>query len=174
MLTKIHEEAQPQFKQTRQRLNNLLIERSRPKNKSRRPKFVPSLPQTVMNMNPPTTGLGGKAGKPQYFVQVGEVQNLYKTSKPRCGSPARAMTIDLHGITKTEAIDLLNESLPHWIDIAMSGLYPFVMPVNIICGCGNQILSEAVEKWIKRNDAVSNAPKNLWVPQRNCPYPYAA
>eukprot|EP00579_Thalassiosira_antarctica_P013237 CAMPEP_0201940372 /NCGR_PEP_ID=MMETSP0903-20130614/45114_1 /ASSEMBLY_ACC=CAM_ASM_000552 /TAXON_ID=420261 /ORGANISM="Thalassiosira antarctica, Strain CCMP982" /LENGTH=465 /DNA_ID=CAMNT_0048482171 /DNA_START=179 /DNA_END=1579 /DNA_ORIENTATION=- len=176
ILTKIHEEAQPQFKQIRQRLNNLSIERSRPKVKSRRPKFVPPLLKTYF---PHSTGLGGKAGKSHYVVQVGEVQNLYKTSKPRRGIQAsatspRAFSIDLHGLTKAEASDLLNEKLPQWNDSAMSGSYPFVMPIEIICGCGNQILSEAVEQWIKINEKVSNAPKNIWVTQRHNPYQYAA
>mmetsp|Transcript_21781 Transcript_21781/g.37391 ORF Transcript_21781/g.37391 Transcript_21781/m.37391 type:complete len:550 (+) Transcript_21781:72-1721(+) len=178
ILTKLHEEAEQQFRQTRQRLNNLLIQRTQPKLKSLRPKFVPPLPETH-NYFPRSTGYGGKAGKSRYVVQVGEVQNLHKTSKPRHGTQAAAtlpqsFSIDLHGLTKAEAIDLLNEKLPQWNDIAMSGSYPFVSPVEIICGCGNQILSETVEKWIKRNDKVSNAPKNLWVPQRNSPYPYAA
>ncbi|KAL7534038.1 hypothetical protein ACHAXR_005609 [Thalassiosira sp. AJA248-18] len=178
ILTKMHEEAQPRFKKIRQRLNNLSIERLQPKIKSRRPRFVPPLPQTIIS-NPNTAGLGGKAGKPKYVVQVGEVQNLYKTSKLRRGgvqasTTFQAISIDLHGHTKAEAIKLLNDKLPMWNDIAMSGSYPFVMPVEIICGCGNQVLSEAVGQWIKCNEKVSNAPKNMWVPQQKCPYPYAA
>ena len=150
MLTKIHEEAQLQFKKIRQRLNNLSIERSHPKTKPRRSKFSPPLAKTIIDI-PQTTGLGGKAGKSIYLVHVGEVQNLYKTRKLCRGGQAltaspQVACIDLHGLTKTKAIDLLDEKLPRWNGIDMLGSYPFVIPVGIVCGCGNQILSEEVEK----------------------------
>ena len=150
-----------------------MIERSLPKVKSQpRPKLV--VHPSVMIDNPPTTGLGGKAGKSHYIVQIGEVRNLYKTSKKPISRAPQAISIDLHGVTKTEALQLLDKKLPQWHDLAMSGSYPFVIPVELICGCGNQILSEAVEGWIRGNEKVSNAPKKLWVPLRNSPYPYAA
>jgi len=160
-LTKLHEEMQSQLKIIRQRLNNLCIERSQPKIKSASRNYVP-LPQSTVN-NPPTDGLGGKAGKSRFIIQVGEVGNLYKTSKRRVPAAiSRAIIVDLHGYTKTEALETLDDKLPQWNDMAMSGSYPFVMPVEIICGGGNQILSEVVKQWIKWNDKVSNAPKNLW------------
>ena len=68
-------------------------------------------------------------------------------------------TLDLHGCTKAEAISKMDESLKVWVDTAMQGSYPFVQPAVIVCGCGNQILSETVQQWIKSNDKVSNAPK---------------
>ena len=70
--------------------------------------------------------------------------------------------IDLHGLTKDEALNKLDNNLPKWVDTAMKGEHPFVIPLKIVCGGGNQILSEAVESWIKQNDQVSNAPKNLY------------
>lgn len=165
LLTKIHEEAQAQFKQIRQRLNNLVIERSQPKFKSKRPHTPnnePSLPFLVNN--PSKEGLGGKAGKSYYAVQVGEVQNLYKTTKPSAivshfSSPSKLLKLDLHGCTRLEALMKLDESLKIWVDIAMQGLYPFVQQAVIVCGCGNQMLSETVQEWIRSNDKVSNAPK---------------
>lgn len=163
-LTKIHEEAQAQFKQIRQRLNNLVIERSQPKKKkSKRPraKQVSSLQSIVSS--PFKEGLGGKAGKSHYDIQVGEVQNLYKTTKKpstlasnQCTSLS---TLDLHGCTKEEALTKLDDTLKVWADTAMEGSYPFVQPATIVCGCGNQILSEVVQEWIRENDKVRNAPK---------------
>jgi DNA-nicking Smr family endonuclease len=66
--------------------------------------------------------------------------------------------IDLHGCNQIEALDKLNQSLPQWEKYAMEGSYPFVAPVVIVCGGGNQILSDTVSQWIKENN-VSNAPK---------------
>jgi len=55
----------------------------------------------------------------------------------------------------------LNESLPRWIDSAMRGSHPFVEVVDIITGSGKQILSEAVEGWIKTKKEVANRPKSF-------------
>ena len=73
---------------------------------------------------------------------------------------SKKVTIDLHGLTKDEALSKLDECLPKWVDIAMKGEHLWVIPVNIVCGGGNQILSEAVEAWIRQNTKVSNAPKS--------------
>lgn len=164
-LTKIHEETQAQFKQRRQRLNNLVIARSKPKDKSkclRLPRHVSSSPSTMNN--PFKEGIGGKAGKSYYAIQVGEVENLYKTTKPSNiashlrGSSSPLSTLDLHGYTKLQALSKLDESVKVWVDTAMKGSYPFVQPAVIVCGCGNQILSETVQEWIRSNIHVSNAP----------------
>jgi hypothetical protein len=145
----------------------MTIVKSSPKVKLLIPKIT--LPLTeIVSMEE----LSGKASKSHYIVQVGDVQNMYKSSKPRRGCHAlstnnRTKCIDLHGLTKTEAIECLNGQLPEWIDFAMHGHYPFVIPVEIICGCGNQILSEVVEQWIEANENVCNAPRNLKLPVRN-------
>lgn len=165
-LSKIHEEAQPRFQHIRQRLNNLVLERSKPKVKSKKNKVSPLQPIEQHINNPPSDGLGGKAGKTHYTIQVGEVSNLYKTSKRlrRSSSSAnqsqKVLKLDLHGLTKYEALKTLDESLPTWHNMAMAGSYPFVTPVDIVCGGGSQILSEVVETWIKSNDHVANAPKS--------------
>ena len=70
--------------------------------------------------------------------------------------------IDLHGLTKEESLNKLNECLPSWIEIAIKRSYPWVISVKIVCGGGSQILAEAVENWIKQDDRVSNASKNLY------------
>jgi len=157
ILGKLHEEAQSQLKLIRQRLNNLLIERNPPKVKV---KVEVEVKSAIVD-NPPSEG-SGKAGKSHYVVQVGEVTNLYKTSKHRTPghNHQKLLQLDLHGFTKEDALNALNDSLPQWNGIAMSGSYPFVVPVEIICGCGSQILSEVVEQWIKCNDQVANAPKS--------------
>lgn len=166
-LTKIHGEAHDQFRRIRQRLNNLAIERSQPKIKTkcqRLPKDALPFPSAVSNAF--DGGLGGKAGKSRYAIQVGEVNNLYKTTKPsviasshnRSSNDASSI-LDLHGCTREEALTKLDGALETWVDIAMQGSYPFILPATIICGCGNQILSEVVQEWIRSNDRVSNAPK---------------
>jgi DNA-nicking Smr family endonuclease len=170
ILTVLFTEVEPKFKEIRRRLNLLALERTKPKQKRSRRIVQPQQPV----INPSTEGLGGKAGKTQYVVQVGESANLYKTTKAGISSPPlRAITIDLHGQTKAQVQSTLETSLPIWNDIAMASAYPFVIPIQIICGGGNQILSQTVEDWIRRNENVANAPKNLWVPMSNR-YPNAA
>jgi len=162
LLSKLHEEAEPRLKEIRTRLNSLDLERQPPKKKktNKRKKKSKVCPLDLQML--PSSGVGGKAGKPYYAVQVGEVQNLYKTTKhsqlsSQAYSPAE---LDLHGCTKEEALAKLDESLKLWVDTAMQGCYPFVIPATIICGCGSQVLSETVEKWIKSTRNVCNAPKN--------------
>ena len=107
-------------------------------------------------------GLGGKAGRSRYVVQVGEVSNLYKTAKPSSRNSAANAdplpTLDLHGHTKEEAVAALDAALEVWADEAMRGSYPFVREAEIICGCGSQVVSETVAEWIRDNVRVRNAP----------------
>lgn len=159
-LTEIHEEARPRFDLIRRRLNNLVMERAQPKTIcSRPPNKEPNFPSTLEC----SQSLGGKAGKSCFFIQVGEVKNLYKTTKPSALASHSSMhallpTLDLHGSTRAEALAKLDESLEVWVESAMRGGYPFVRPGAIVCGCGDQILSETVQDWIRSNDRVSNAP----------------
>ena len=175
LLSKLHEELQPRLKEIRIRLNTLGLECQPPKQKRRSNKKTKNVSLADAHLNQqmwPNAHCGGKAGKPYYIVQVGEVQNLYKTTKPSLqqrqqqlkqhSSSSITSTLDLHGCTKEEAIQQLNYHLTLWEDTAMKGLYPFVIPAKIVCGCGNQILSEVVEEWIRSNKQVANAPKN-WV-----------
>jgi len=164
LLGKVYEEAEPTFKEIRQRLNVLNLERTKPKQKKVQTKKAESAVEVVDN--PLDDGqLGGKASKTQFIIQVGEVSNLYKTTKHSSGGRGRRQEdtlIDLHGLTAKEAVYRLDKSLPTWIETAMKGTYPFVIPVKIVCGGGSQILAEVVENWIKQNDNVANAPKNMY------------
>lgn len=161
-LSRVFEEAQPLLKSIRQELNSLNIERTLPKKRSSKKK---SKAAVAPILNSSTIGIEGKAGKSHFAVQVGESCNLYKTTKRPAMSPKQQQPIiaDLHGLTKEEALCKLDSSLPQWIDIAMKGSYPFVIPVNIVCGCGSQVLSEVVENWVRQNASVANAPKRLHV-----------
>mmetsp|Transcript_26186 Transcript_26186/g.45575 ORF Transcript_26186/g.45575 Transcript_26186/m.45575 type:complete len:94 (+) Transcript_26186:553-834(+) len=74
--------------------------------------------------------LGGKASKSHIFVQVGEISNLYKTSKSAARNRNRqsthtVITIDLHGLPKVVALAKLDVPLPRWVDVAMTGEYPW-------------------------------------------------
>ena len=159
-LSKLFEEAEPRFRTIRQELNKLSLERTLPKIKSNKRKNPSSSHQLPVN-NPNMDGLAGKAGKSSFVIQVGEVNNLYKSSKKSQLHLPKSEYIDLHGYTKNEALSMLNESLPQWEKHAMEGCYPFVAPVLIVCGGGNQVLSETVSQWIKEHN-VSNAPKNMF------------
>ena len=140
------------------------LERTKPKQRTSPSKATK--PVEVLLDNPlGDDQLGGKAGKTQFIIQVGEVSNLYKTSKQSSGGRGRRqddIMIDLHGLTAEEAVYRLDKHLPTWIETAMNATYPFVIPVKIVCGGGSQILAEVVENWIKQNDSVANAPKNMY------------
>ena len=168
-LTKLHEEAEPLLKEIRMRLNALDLERQPPKQKKRKNRKK-SNKQSNVNADLqilPSSGIGGKAGKPFFHIHVGEVSNLYKTTKPSqqqkgastCSTPGSCTTLDLHGFTQEEALQKLDESLISWVDAAMRGSYPFVIPAKIVCGCGNQVISEVVQKWIHAHTQVRNSPK---------------
>lgn len=154
-ISRVLEELNPLLKEIRNRLNDLTSHKSAPKvrNPSCRKRIQPQEVLTPMIDD----YIGGKAGKIAYPILVGEVSNLYKTSK----SSNRSMFIDLHGLPKDEAVEKLDESLSVWVDTAMRGEYPWVIPVDIVCGGGSQILSGAVKDWIRRNCQVANRPKNF-------------
>ena len=65
----------------------------------------------------------------------GEVESLYKTTKP-CHYLMHShdtFMIDLHGLTVDEAMNTLNEALPERVNAAMKQ----EATVKIVCGCGN-------------------------------------
>jgi len=158
----VFEECSGSFKLKRQILDSMKLKRTPPKDKS---KTSHALPSTAPISNPPPNGLAGKAGKLHFDIQVGEAENLYKTwsttSFNRNLQSKRIITIDLHGLTKKDALARLALALPKWVDIAMRGEYPWIIPVKIICGRGNQILAEAVKDWIRCNKNAANTPKSL-------------
>ena len=154
----IFEELAPELKMIRNRLNNLALEKAAPKvRRSKKSNKETKYPKSAFTLLPGDMH-GGKAGKTLYPVFVGDESNLYKTRK----SLSRASIIlDLHGCTQDEALAKLDKSLPIWHDIAMKGEYPWVIPVNIVCGGGAQILSEVVQNWIRTTRQVANRPKGL-------------
>lgn len=161
-ISKVHEEVHQRLREIRIRLNALDVKcQSKKKRKNRRKSKVGCAvdkPQIL-----PQSGIGGKAGKSSFSVQVGEIQNLYKTTNKPPQNVSRhnaTALLDMHGYTREEALLKLDESLPIWVDSAMRGSYPFVMPVRIVCGGGHQILSETVEKWIRDHAQVANAIQN--------------
>ncbi len=165
ILTRVHEEMQPRLNYIRRKLNAHDLKREPPKLKSKcEKKGTREGPNGQLL---PGDGIGGKAGKSFFVVQVGAVENLHKTTKPtssfasssRQGQSCVHM-LDLHGCTRDEAILRLNKSLNVWVDTAMRGYDPFVITVSIICGCGSQVLMETVQEWIKSTSQVRNAPKN--------------
>jgi len=165
LLTKLHDEVQPRLKEIRNRLNSLDLERQPPKKKRSIKKKKKGEGNAGGQLVLPDSGAGGKAGKPHFVVQVGEVQNLYKTTKSsrQKGSPCDASaTLDLHGCTRDEALAKLDATLETWVDAAMRGAYPFVIPAKIVCGCGGQVLSETVERWIRNRAQVANCPKGMF------------
>eukprot|EP00956_Cyclotella_meneghiniana_P029445 scaffold71234_cov82-Cyclotella_meneghiniana.AAC.2 len=119
-LSKIFEEAETIFKAICQKLNNLTLEHTRPKTEL-----------SSADMSKETTTIS-EDHNPNYVEQVG-----------------KAGKSNLHGLTSDEAIDRLNKALIGWVDTAMKGEYPGVIPVDVVCGGGNQILSETVKTWIK-------------------------
>jgi len=166
MLSRVFDEANPQFKKIRQHLNSLALEHTPPKSKSSSPRARVKESKTDMS-NISSFSLDNKAIKNRFNIVAGEVSNLYKSTKPSKKMKAQAqvesITIDLHGYTKEAAVEKLNASLPSWIDAAMRGDYPFVVPVTIICGAGGQVLSEVVEQWIRDNERVANARRNMFI-----------
>lgn len=167
LLTQLHEEAEPLFRDIRKKLNDLAIKKQ-PNPKSRTKSKVQA--QCMDRNNPSNVGIGGAPGKIMFEVVVGNVDDLYKSSKPGSGrnsqiqaknSTSRRLSIDLHGKSTEDALKSLDDSLPSWLETAMRGTYPFVSAVDIITGGGHQILSEVVEKWIKSQRQVARRPKSF-------------
>ena len=154
-LSLIFEEAEPAFKEIRRRLSNLSLKKTLPKDRSVSKNDTEDKTETN-----PRDGVGSKAGKVVIPLLVGHAQQLYQSSKTGKQNVGRAISIDLHGCSKDEALDKLVSSLPIWVDSAMMGEYPFVVAVDVVCGGGNQVL-ETVETWVRRNPQVANRPKSF-------------
>jgi hypothetical protein len=139
-LTLVFEEASEMFRERRQRLNNLALEKCPPKQKSTNSCIKKENPPPSLSGYSVDDQLGGKAGKTVYHVLVGPEEYLYKSSKsPRQHALSRPCSIDLHGCTRDEATTKLEESISIWMDAAMKE-YPWTLRVDIITGGGNQIL----------------------------------
>lgn len=154
----VFEEVETSFKEIRQRLSNLSIKKT-PK-KSAVPKKTSH--DVKLELASVDKGIGGKAGKTIFPLLVGRAENLYLSAKKknqRCN--LRTIPCDLHAFSKEEALEKLSSSLPVWFETAMMGEHPFVIKVDVICGGGNQVLAEVVERWIRQNKQVANRPKSF-------------
>ena len=154
----IWKEADPKFREIRKRLNDGAIQRTEAKIEHDKNNPTPkgSSEPSVLGSN----GLGDEAVNGSTIVNVGEIQNLYKTSKQSKLNNSRPhFDVDLHGLNSKDARKKLDDSLPKWIDAAMKGEHPYVIRVKIIHGKGKQILSGMVEQWIKDHRQVTKAPK---------------
>ena len=78
-LSLVFQECEESFKEIRQFLNALNLERTPPKQKSSPGK---SAPKVSLLGDPSNKCIGCKAGKLHFVVQVGKVKILYKTRKP--------------------------------------------------------------------------------------------
>ena len=151
------EELDPRLKDIRNHLNKLTLKNCPPKVRDHNTKRT-YVSQAVTTFPLEDECLAKKAGKVAYPILVGEPSNLYKTSTLPHGG---LVSNDLHGYSKVEALEQLDNSLPVWVDAAMRGSAPWVLGVDIICGRANQILSEAVKRWIRVNVHAANRPKGL-------------
>jgi len=152
----VMEELNPKLKTIRNQLHNLTIrKKTAPKVRCHKAKAT-NTPQAAPMFPFLDKSNDKKAGKAAYPVLVGEVSILYKSSKLSC---KQLTTVDLHGLSKDEAVERLDTSLAIWVDAVMRGEDPWVLGVDTICGGGGRILSDAVKEWIRDNPQVANRPK---------------
>lgn len=154
-------EEAPKLKRQRSKAMSLVFEEAGPKDPPKERFKASKSPAAVDKPHTPLLDSTLKAGKSSFLVRVGESSNLYKSAKSLNKYHTKnSIIIDLHGLTKVQALAKLEKSLPGWMDIAMEQSYPFVIQVKIVCGGGSQILAETIETWIKEKKNVENAPKN--------------
>ena len=159
LLEPVLHELRPVLKSIRNRHNALLLKRETPKKTNSPAKRQGA---TACDM-PSVAPQSSRVGKSRYRVLVGEPDNLYKTSKIRLAAPSAEMTLDLHGRSRSEALDLLRCRLASWTERAMRSEYPFVVAADIVCGRGTQELSELVADFIRENPQIANRPNGVAV-----------
>jgi DNA-nicking Smr family endonuclease len=155
LLSRVFEEADSIFAERRRLLNELAIKRQCMKPRLSTAKSNRSnMPALFHEIS--IDGVGGKPGKIHFPITVGEPDFLYRSSKiDKNNANKQLISIDLHGYSRTEAIDRLNNLLPTWMEEAMKH-HPYTVNVDVICGGGSQLLSETVEAWIKMKKNVAN------------------
>ena len=161
MMEDVLYQMRPKLNKIRKGLDSLTLELQVPKQRKASHEARSACKENDCNFVDRVSTTGGKAGKTAYPILVGQLTNLYISSKK--GRTARLslskVSLDLHGLSKKKALEKLNKSLPQWVDIAMKGAHPFVIPVDIVCGGGSQELSEVVATWIRSEKQVANRPK---------------
>lgn len=70
ILSKLHQEMQPRLKEIRMKLNTLSLEHQSPKSRKKKSKRI--MKEEANHQIVANTGVGGKAGEPNFVVQVGE------------------------------------------------------------------------------------------------------
>lgn len=153
-LSKVFNQAEPIFSAIKRKLDVKLQRHHREQLQHNRKKVEPSIKVEFSSHN-----LNGKAGKSIYPILIGSPNHLY-SSRKKTSSCKSTRAIDLHGCSCKEAIEMLDQSLPVLVEDAMNDDH-WVVPVDIICGCGSQTLSQAVEQWIRSSRHVSNRPKSF-------------
>ena len=155
VLGQVLEELGPRLQNIRNGLHGMNLRKEAPKAKrltARAKDVCPAPPRVSLPSARPIK----KAGKGFYSILVGDKANLYRTAKQSIGILA---IVDLHGCTKDEALAELDARLPAWVEAAMRGRRPWVVGVDVVCGKGSRILSDAVGKWIRANEQVAKRPK---------------
>lgn len=135
-LNPVFEEMRPKLDEIRQHLISLSLHRTPPKKKTPS-KAVADKENSHNSFALAKSTTTAMAGKTAYTVLVsGEVSNIFKTSKKRrklCPQ-TDLVTLDLHGMSKQQALELLDESLPGWVDLAMKGDHPFDWLLTLLWG----------------------------------------
>ena len=150
LLTRVFQEAEPKFTKRRLYLASLAIKKCNPKTRQKTNQIL-----TPTSHNISTESTCGKPGRVYFPITVGDHNYLYRSSKVEKNCPKTRQIVDLHGCTKSQAIEKLNKSLPKWIEFANRS-HPYTVNVDVICGGGKQLLSEAVEQWIRESRHVAN------------------
>jgi hypothetical protein len=89
MLTRVFDEANSQFKEIRQQLNNLALEQTPAKPKSLSPRVRATEPTPEIS-DIFSFSLENKAVKTRFNIIAGEVSNLYKSSQRRLSLKRKA------------------------------------------------------------------------------------
>ena len=148
-------ELRPRLKSIRDKLSALSLRRELPKTRVAKKIKLEANDAHLMPLSA-NNDLGGKAGKSLYPILVGDVNNLYNTSILKSLPPQKVITLDLHSCSWYKAKGVLRKNLEKWIDLAMKGEHPFVIRVDIVCGGGNQVLSELVASFLRDSPQVAN------------------
>ena len=155
----VFEEVDAKFKDIRTRLGSLVLKNMRPKDKDK--SALRKRDSSGIKLDLPPEGVGGKAGKVLFPLLVGEVENLYVSTKKGNKQNLITLSVDLHGCSGEDAIKILDRQLPSWVYTAHMGVHPFLIKIDVVCGGGNQVLSEHVAQWVRKNKQVANRPKSF-------------
>eukprot|EP00578_Thalassiosira_sp_NH16_P006686 CAMPEP_0181111228 /NCGR_PEP_ID=MMETSP1071-20121207/19159_1 /TAXON_ID=35127 /ORGANISM="Thalassiosira sp., Strain NH16" /LENGTH=436 /DNA_ID=CAMNT_0023195099 /DNA_START=1396 /DNA_END=2707 /DNA_ORIENTATION=+ len=121
----VFEEVDATFKDIRTRLGSLVLKNMRPKDKDK--SALRKRDSSGIKLDLPPEGVGGKAGKVLFPLLVGEVENLYVSTKKGNKQNLRTLSVDLHGCSGEDAIKMLDRKLASWVNTAHMGVHPFLI-----------------------------------------------